>query len=152
MAVMDGLIELEDSPDDSLVAASLAQLLIVPSAFGFDSGKFNDFFQSRLFPGFKDRSMAYSFWGEGHVRYGASGILMFLGIYLSGLYIFQSLISSSKFSFQVFGFIGGSYWAFYIHRNSLVSILAYERQFILYLLILLMLTGAVVALSRTRRS
>lgn len=132
--VMNALVGFDHSPPDSLLIQIAAQFLILPSFFGFDSSAFNDFFQPILFPGYRERSMAYSFWGEAYVRGGWFGFFAFLSVYLLVLRLFDRLSTRAGLIMRVFAYAAGSYWAFYIHRNSMISILAYERQLILFCL------------------
>lgn len=130
--VLDALVDLPQHPPGSLLLEVAAQFLIFPSYFGFQSSSFNDFFQPILFPGFRERSMAYSFWGEGYVRGGWLGFTAFLCVYLWVLRLFDKLSQNKSLLIRLASCVGGAYWAFYIHRNSLVSILAYERQIIVF--------------------
>lgn len=132
--VLNALVGFDRSPPDSLLIQVAAQLLLFPSYFGFDSSAFNDFYQPILFPGFRERSMAYSFWGEAYVRGGWFGFAAFLAVYLLVLRGFDRLTAKKGLMTRVFAYAGGAYWAFYIHRNSMVSILAYERQIVLFCL------------------
>lgn len=134
--VLDALIGLPQAPSGSLFLEVAAQFLIFPSYFGFESSSFNDFFQPILFPGFRERSMAYSFWGEGFVRGGWIGFASFLGVYLFILRLLDRMTNSSHLLVRVASYVGGSYWAFYIHRNSMVSIIAYERQIVVFCLVI----------------
>lgn len=132
MGVFSAITTLQHSPPGSLFVDIAAQFLIVPSFFGFDSSSFNDFFQTQLFPSVRDRSLAYSFWGEAYVRGGSLGILAFFAAFALSLRYFDRLTQRRSLAFRSFAYIGGSYLAFYIHRNSMVSMIAYERQIILF--------------------
>lgn len=132
--VLDALIGLPQAPPGSLFLEVAAQFLIFPSYFGFESSSFNDFFQPILFPEFRERSLAYSFWGEGFVRGGWIGFAAFLGVYLLILRLLDRMTNSSRLLVRVASYVGGAYWAFYIHRNSMVSIIAYERQIVVFCL------------------
>lgn len=145
IGVFSAITTLKFGPPGSLLVDICAQLLIIPSYFGFDSGSFNDYFQSTLFPFYRDRSLAYSYWGEGYARGGVFGIFGFFAIYLSLLAFFERISRHRKMIVRSFAYVGGSYLAFYIHRNSMVSILAYQRQIILYVIFV----GALAALSRS---
>lgn len=142
IGVLNALIDFQMTPPAPLLLEVAAQFLVVPSAFGFDSNSFNDFFQPILFPGYRENSLAYSFWGEGYLRGGWLGYSGFLLIYLGVLALFDRLSRKTSGMARLFAYTGGAYWAFYIHRNSLVSILAYERQIVIFLGVL-MLAGLV---------
>lgn len=130
---------------------SFGQMFPWPSAIGFDSAEFNDYYQPVLFPGMRERSLAYSFWGEGHCYFGNLGMLLFLVIHGCGLVVFSRMSRSMHASLRVFAYLGGAYWAFYIYRNSLASILAYERHIALYFVAWWMASGWSVAILTRRR-
>ena len=148
MGVFSALTGLTASPPGHLLLEVGAQLLVVPSWFGLDSTAFNDFYQPLLFPEFKERSLAYSFWGEGYVRAGWIGVCGFIAVFCAGLALFDRLSRSQSLALRSFAYVGGAYWAFYIHRNSLVSMLAYQRQIILFLLALVFLATLLKAFTR----
>ena len=136
MAVHSALVDYRGSPPGYLAVDLLGQLLIVPSVFGFESASFNDFFQPILFPEFRERSLAYSYWGEAFSRAGWAGVLGFFCVYTIGLFVFERLTRASSALVATLAYVGGSYWAFYIHRNSMVSIVAYERQIVVFAVLL----------------
>jgi hypothetical protein len=134
--VMNALIRFNRSPPDPLFLEVAAQFLLVPSLFGFESSSFNDFFQPILFPMFRERSLAYSYWGEAIVRGGWFDFVVFLTIYMAVLWAFDRATELKSFAIRLFAYVGGAYWAFYIHRNSMVSIIAYERQIGLFVVLI----------------
>lgn len=134
--VLNALVKRPLVPPDSVVISAIAQMFPVPSYIGFESTAFNDFFQPRLFPAHVPRSLAYSYWGEGYVRGGWFGFLGFLFFYMIVLRFFEGLTARSHLWLKIIGFLGGAYWAFYVHRNSMASLLAYERQIVLYVVVL----------------
>ena len=148
IGVFSALTKLQVEPPGNLLLDVASQFLVVPSWFGIDSGSFNDFFQPLLFPGFKEKSLAYSFWGEAYVRGGWVGVVAFFLIYCAGLVMFDRLSRRQSLVTRSFAYVGGAYWAFYIHRNSLVSMIAYERQIVLFLLALVVVTLALRRFNR----
>ena len=116
---------------DSSYLLSLPVILLPSSrVFGVSSAHFNTEFQSALFHANTPGSMAYNFWAEGYANFQESGVLLFIIIYVSVLFAFQVGLSKSRSIWIHFSIlIMSPYWAFYIHRNSLFSILSYEKQF-----------------------
>lgn len=149
IGVLSALTTLNAGPDDFLVLEMLGQILVVPSAFGFESASFNEFFQPLLFPEFRSKSLAYSFWGEAYVRGGWFGVAFFVLFFAAGLWVFDRLTRTGSLGIRAMAYVGGAYWAFYIHRNSMISMLAYERHIWLFGLGL-MLTVWALGLSRRR--
>ncbi len=147
--VFNALTSLSYGPPGSLIVEVAAQVLIMPSFFGFSASSFNDFFQPILFPAYREHSLAYSYWGEGFVRGGWLGFIGFLIIYLLVLRFFDGLSRRGGPILRCFSFAGGAYWAFYIHRNSMVSIISYERQIALYFVGVVILALAFRAINRS---
>lgn len=151
IGVFSSIVRSEIVAPVELFLSSFAQVLPVPSVFGLSSAAFNDFYQPLLFPGFRAQSLAYSFWGEAHAYFGRWGLVLFLVMYVAGLWGLSRLARSGNLAVRVFGYLGGAYWAFYIHRNSLASILAYERHILLYSVGVVIITTILVrAISASR--
>lgn len=126
------------------------QLWPVPSSFGVSSTSFNDIVQAELFPDMRRHSMAYNFWAEAL----ATGGWLLLGVYVmgyvGGLALFNRLARTRNTGWRGVMLLMGAYWAFYIHRNSLASIVAYEK-FTLYIAgVLLLLAAAWASRSHSR--
>lgn len=127
----------------------LPQMLwIAPSMFGYSSAAFNDAAQA-LFPAVRRRSMAYNFWAEGVASGGWLAFAFYLLVYLAGLWGMERLSQTRHGGWRGVWLLMGAYWAFYIQRNSLASIVTYEKQ-ILYIGAAVVL--AVALLPRARRA
>lgn len=135
---------------DHLVGV-LFQVWPVPSMFGYSSGVFNEIFQPVLFPSTVSASsswgLAYNYWGEALAAGGWLMLFTFICIYLVGLTLINAVIKSEVIAFRSLGALMGAYWAFYIHRNSIGSIITYERH-IIYIFIIIFI--AVYVLPRLR--
>lgn len=114
-------------------------LLPVTSIFGVDSAVFNDIIQSEIFTQFKSRSIAYNFWAEGYANGGWVMLNFFIIIWCIGIVFLNHLIKTNSLFFKGLASIMGAYWVFYIHRNSLFSIITYERHFFYFSIILLII-------------
>jgi len=103
------------------------QVWPAPSMFGVSSGEFNEIFQADLFPQFRS-GLAYNYWAEGMATGGWFMLLAFTALFIMGLLIINALSESPRLSVRCLALLCGAYWAFYIHRNSLGNIIAYERH------------------------
>jgi hypothetical protein len=116
----------------------LYQLWPAPSMFGHPSHEFNDILQAELFPTAKKNTLAYNFWAEGLVSGGWLLLLLYVVIYIAGIEAANAASRSPSAARRGIGLLMGAYWAFYIQRNSLASIIAYEKQ--------ILVLGAVILL------
>lgn len=123
-------------------------LWIAPSMFGESSAAFNDAAQD-LFPSVRRRSMAYNFWAEGLASGGWLLFGVYVLIYVTGLWGFDRLSQTRHGGWRSIWLLMGAYWAFYIQRNSMASIITYEKQ-VLYVGGALLL--AAMLLPRVQRS
>jgi hypothetical protein len=108
-----------------------------PSMFGHPSNEFNTIFQARLFPTARKNTLAYNFWAEAMVSGGWLLLAIYIALYLVGIEAANAAARSTRLQWRGVGLLMGAYWTVYIQRNSLASILAYEKQvFILGLLLI----------------
>lgn len=117
---------------------------VMPS-FGYcaaDSDIFNKLIQSNLFPDIDGWGIAYNYWAEGYAIWGVPGLILWVFIYLLGLLVLNSLIQSAHAMVRAVGFLMLSYWTFYIHRNSLFSIISYEKQIVFFAIIVAFVSWA----------
>jgi len=125
------------------------QLWPAPSMFGHPSNEFNNLVEKRLIPRANKNSVAYNFWAEAVVSGGWLLLLLFLALFLAGLEAANAAARSPHAGWRGVGLLMSAYWAVYIQRNSLASILAYEKQvFALGLLVL----GAAALVPVARRA
>lgn len=107
---------------------------VIPS-FGYcsvGSDIFNKLIQHNLFPDIDGWGIAYNYWAEGYATWGVYGLLLWIFFYLFGLLALNRLIQSTVAIVRTAGFLMLSYWTFYIHRNSLFSIISYEKQILFF--------------------
>ncbi|MGC0121397.1 hypothetical protein [Pseudoalteromonas piscicida] len=112
------------------------------SYFGFSSSAFNELFQGTLFPDL-DYGMAYNPWAEAYAWLGYLGVLIY-GTVIP--FVLRKLWYAYKFSsglIKVTFLIAGVLLLFWVHRNSLASELAYIRNAIYPLLVILFLTRSI---------
>jgi hypothetical protein len=106
------------------------QLMFTPSKFK-EHPNFNELFQPALFPNI-DYGMAYNFWAEGLASGGLFLVFFLSLIYCSGILCLNLIYQMVDNSLKSITIIMGIYWCFYIHRNSMESIITSER-FIIYI-------------------
>ena len=107
-------------------------LLIYTPELGFNVRYFNDYFQEDLFPGTSEfMGMGNNFWAEALSVGGVGGLVMYLGLFIAGLYFATKLLASESRVVRATAASVAVPWAFYIHRNELIVHLSYERQIIL---------------------
>src|SRR5699024_6935567 len=113
------------------------QLLVVPSFFGADSQGFSETFRSTFYS-FVDYGMAYNFWAEAYSIGKWPIVIGFILFFNFILLLLNLLLRSKDVSLKVLILLLGTYWSFYIHRNSLYTILTFERHHILLYIISLL--------------
>lgn len=117
--------ELRVGPDHLLDLPYM--LWIAPSMFGYSSAAFNDAVQ-QFFPQIRRSSMAYNFWAEGMASGGWLTFVLYLLVYLGGLWGLDRLSQTRHGGWRGVWLLMGAYWAFYLHRNSMASIVTYEKH------------------------
>lgn len=110
-----------------VVVAVIAQLLIVPSAFGVETNQFNTAFTRTFFPNV-DYGLAYSYWAQGYSVGGTLGVAVFAFLFGGIVKIFDHLDRVSSPSVRSVILVAGAVFATYIFRNSLENIFAFLRQ------------------------
>lgn len=106
------------------------QLWPAPSMLGHKSNEFNTIFQADLFPGAPKNTLAYNPWAEAMFSGGWLLLLIYVAIYIAGLELANLAARASRAGVRGMGLLLGAYWAFYLHRNSMASILAYEKHIV----------------------
>jgi hypothetical protein len=108
-----------------LAILPLSWLPVSPVADG--SGAFNEAVQADLFPQLA-YGLAYNFWAEGWVLGRMLGVAVFAATYAFGAYLLSVLLPALGGALRVVMLLAAAYWVFYIHRNSLLTIISYEKQ------------------------
>lgn len=113
----------------SVVPLSLLAGLPLPTAwFGFSSSVFNDLFQPQLFPSI-DYGMAYNPWAEAYSWLGLAGVVLYAICIPFTILCFEKAarLNGGNPMGAIFLIMGVTV-AFWIHRNSVGSELAYLRN------------------------
>ncbi len=126
--ILNAVIKNDFSIEGQYILKSLLAINPLPlSYFEFSSDYFNQVFQSTLFPGI-NYGMAYNPWAEAYSWLGNIGISIYSFIFLFLLRFLWKAYKSSSREFGVIFLFLGIITAFWLHRNSLASILAYNRN------------------------
>lgn len=133
-AILDAVITHDFTIEGKDVGKSLLAIGPLPlSWFDFSSDNFNQLFQPVLFPGI-NYGMAYNPWAEAYSWLGNLGVFFYsIGILITLRLLWRSYVAASPL-FSVIILMMGITVSFWIHRNSLATILAYSRN-ILYPLV-----------------
>lgn len=113
------------------VPQGFLRLLPLPSsAYGVAVTDFNELFQPALFPSI-NYGLAFNPWAEAYSWAGYLGVFVMAMFYLLVIYAlnWQSFFNGRKV-IRVLCVVVGVYFAFWLHRNSLGSILSYVRNVI----------------------
>lgn len=128
-AILNGVIVADFETDFWLVPVSFISALPIPLAsFGLSSSIFNDLFQPALYPTI-DYGMAYNPWAEAYSWGRLCGVMFYAFLFPFLLVIFEGFWRfNRKNSFGGIFLMMGVLVAFWVHRNSLGSELAYLRN------------------------
>ncbi|MER9336809.1 hypothetical protein NKJ06_22885 [Mesorhizobium sp. M0293] len=125
---IEGLIRTNTTyPWWNMVRDTLAQLLVQPSAFGFDSTGFNTVLQTQIFSQ-ASYGLAGTFWGQAWATGGIPVVIVFGLLYGLALAALHRASLQSKGTWFFFWIVVGSVIGVYAHRNSLENVLAQARQ------------------------
>jgi hypothetical protein len=88
---------------------------------------YNDFFQTDLFP---DLSWGYAsfFFAEGWSNAGWLGVISYVLIYIVLMLLFSVALRVSSLYWRAGFAVMGTFACFYLHRNSLITLLSIERR------------------------
>lgn len=134
-----------------VVPLSLVSFLPVPTSwFGTSSSIFNELFQPALFPSI-EYGMAYSPWAEAFSWLGLPGVFCYSFLIPLFVVLFDGLWRSNKSNpFGAIFLMMGVTLAFWVHRNSAGSELAYLRNIFFPSLAVLLFSFVVGALFSRR--
>jgi O-antigen polysaccharide polymerase Wzy len=102
-----------------------------------DEGKtrsYNDFFQTDLFP---DLSWGYAsfFFAEGWSNAGWLGVVAYMLIYVLLMLLFSFALRVGSMYWRAGFAVMGTFACFYLHRNSLITLLSIERRSAIVLIV-----------------
>lgn len=107
------------------------------SGFTINSHFIPEYLKNTFFSGWSEKTgVSCNFFAEGYLSFGLLGAIVFVIIYLSGIFIFQKLLKSKNFYIRFFSLFGGVFWSFYIHRSSLFQIIAHQKRLCISLFVL----------------
>jgi hypothetical protein len=120
-----------------IVEGLAAQSILFSERFGLEAVAFNDLFQPVLFPDI-DWGMASNIWAQMLAAGGWPLFLGFLGLFVLTLRTGSRWLETSRLTTRALIALGGSYWAFYIHRNDVGFQVILEKRVLLSWLIIVL--------------
>lgn len=126
--VLNGILDAGYSLSPTYLLGALLQWVPSVRLLGLQSNYFNSQFQPDLFPDATTWGMAYSYWGEGIATGGWVGFAMFVLLFAFGLRLVDHLVRSPSPIVMTAVIYAGAFLSVYIHRNSLLTLLSYQRQ------------------------
>lgn len=139
-AILNAVLENNFSTDKLNFLSSFLAIQPIPlSYFDYSSSYFNDQFQATLFPSVK-YGMASNIWADAYAAYGYIGVIFIAYLVPLILVVLWNLYYKSKTTLSIIFLVMGITLAFWIHRNSLATILAYLRNIFYPLITIYILT------------
>jgi len=120
-----------------IVEGLAAQSILFSERFGLEAVAFNDLFQPVLFPDI-DWGMAGNIWAQMLAAGGWPLFLGFLALFVLSLRTGSRWLETSGLTTRALMALGGSYWAFYIHRNDIGYQVILEKRVLLSWLIIVL--------------
>lgn len=97
--------------------------------------------KSTLFPTWsKKAGVSSNFWSEGYAVSHFWGVIIFCSIFVFFMVLIQKIMDNSYLIGITAMSLMGTYWAFYIHRNSIFQIISHEKRIIYYFSAIFILT------------
>lgn len=113
-----------------IVEGLAAQSVLFSERFGLEAIAFNDLFQPELFPDI-EWGMAGNIWAQMLAAGGWPLLLAFLTLFVLTLRAASRWLVTAGLSTRAMVALGGSYWAFYIHRNDIGYQVILEKRVLL---------------------
>jgi len=104
-------------------------LLIVPSAFGGDTQIFSTNFKQQFYP-FVEYGMAYNIWAESYAIGKWMFLILIILLFVLILIVFNYITLIRDRHLKALFYLMSMYWAFYIHRNSIETIITFQRHYV----------------------
>lgn len=120
-----------------IVEGLAAQSILFSERFGLEAVAFNDLFQPVLFPDI-DWGMAGNIWAQMLAAGGWPLLLGFLALFVLTLRTGSRWLETAGLTTRALIALGGSYWAFYIHRNDIGYQVILEKRVLLSWLIIVL--------------
>lgn len=139
-------------PINDLFEGLLGQLLIIPSAFGFDSNIFNTEFMAHFGLNRLAYGIAGNYWAQGWAVGGFLGVAFFAFIYGVILRICNAGMQKHTGCLYILYALLGTMVAVYVHRNSMDNMLSFVRQIVIAILATVILAKFIRPLIKKTRS
>lgn len=137
--ILDLVVQYDFSlPLSLLLEGIVGQLMVMPSAFGFESNAFNREFTS-AFASMLSYGVAGNFWAQAYSIGGYGMVVIYSVLFATILRVCDRGFRHSTGVTRILFIMVGALFAVYAHRNSLDNILSFVRQIILVVGIAFML-------------
>lgn len=90
-----------------------------------------------------------NFFAEGFLLWGYGGALLFSLVYAGVALVFAMLIAKGGLVTRLWASFGAAFWAFYIHRSSLLQIISHEKRIIYSILLVVLVSRLLHTLLRS---
>lgn len=138
-------------PINDLFEGLLGQLLIIPSAFGFDSNIFNTEFMAHFGLNKLAYGIAGNYWAQGWAVGGFLGVAFFAFIYGVILRICNDRMRKYTGCLYILYALLGTMVAVYVHRNSMDNMLSFVRQIVIAILATVILAKFIRPIIKIKR-
>ena len=91
-----------------------------------------------------------NFFAEGFLLWGYAGALLFSALYVGVAFAFALLIASGGLITRLWASFGATFWAFYIHRSSLLQIISHEKRIVYSILLVVLVSRLLHTLLKSR--
>ncbi|WP_157582307.1 hypothetical protein [Rhodanobacter spathiphylli] len=135
---------------DYLLSVPL-QFLPWSGSLGGDVHAQSEMLKKMYFSGWSDSSgVASNFLAEGYLVGGTAGVTFFIFLYVFGLAIFSKMLSLTTALIPRIGSsLGAAFWAFYIHRCSLLQMIGHEKRVVYFSLFLVIVCAMFLIMRRS---
>jgi hypothetical protein len=107
--------------------SAAAHLTLFSAELGDESVRFNALYQPALFP-LVDHGLANNLWGQMWSAGGWPLLLVFVACFLAGLATWSALLRVPDPAVRSWAALGVGYFAFYAHRNELLTMVGQQKQ------------------------
>jgi hypothetical protein len=140
-SILDMAIESNDRISSDYLMWIPVQFLPFAGDLGSNVHDQSELVKQLYFSSWSDKSgVSSNFFAEGFLLWGYFGALLFAGLYVGMLSMFATVISRGGLVTRLGASFGAVFWAFYIHRSSLLQIISHEKR-IIYSILLVVLVS-----------
>lgn len=140
-SILDMAIESDDRIDSDYLWWAPVQLLPFAGDLGSDVHDQSEAVKELYFSNWSDKSgVSSNFFAEGYLLWGYAGALLFAALYALLLFLFAVAMRRGSLVARLWLCYGAVFWAFYLHRSSLLQIISHEKRIIYSMLLVLVVS------------